>query len=113
MRAHAESIGNGLKVFLFFMDAVTGAPPPCLVDKRAVRRIHEPDDAMVHTDGHFGGQIGQFEPVAECWNARRWKRRLCSFGETNACRFRLRNEHPDVAILFLAAIAACVNAVYS
>ena len=49
MRTHPESIWNRLELFLFFMDTVPTAPIPRLVYKRPVRRIHQPDDSLVHT----------------------------------------------------------------
>jgi hypothetical protein len=44
MRAHAEAAGDWLKIFLFLVDAMPAAPPPGLMDKRSMRRIHQPDD---------------------------------------------------------------------
>ena len=40
MRRHTKALRNGLEVFLFFMDAVAGTPPPGLMHKRPVCRIH-------------------------------------------------------------------------
>ena len=59
MRAHAKAVGDGLEILLLLVNAVLRAPPPCLMDERAVRGIHEADDAVIDADRHFGLQVGE------------------------------------------------------
>src|ERR1700686_3068803 len=65
--AHAESVRDGLEVFLFFVDRFLRAPPPRLVDKWAVRGIHQPDDAVVDGAGKIGREVRDFILLAEFW----------------------------------------------
>ena len=75
MRRHAKALRNGLEVLLFFVDAVPGPPPPCLMHKRPVRRVHQPDDAVVDIAGQFRRQMRAAVPVAEGWQLRHgWQR---------------------------------------
>src|ERR1700683_1343866 len=67
MRRHAKALRNGLEVLLFFGDAVAGPPPPCLMHKRPVCRVHHPDDAVVHIAGEFLGQMRAAVPFAKSW----------------------------------------------
>ena len=60
VRAHAKAVGDGFEVFLLFVNAVLGAPPPRLMNEGSVRGIHQADDAVVDADGHFGLQVGEF-----------------------------------------------------
>src|SRR5579863_8363594 len=46
--AHAKAHRDRLEILLLLVNAVTAAPPPCLMHKRPVRWIHESDDAVVH-----------------------------------------------------------------
>jgi hypothetical protein len=60
VRAHAKALGYRLKVFVFFVNAVSGTPPPSLMNKWTMRGIHKPDDAVIDADRHFRLQIGEF-----------------------------------------------------
>ena len=74
MRRHAKALRDGLEVLLFFVDAVPGPPPPCLVHERPVRRIHQADDAVVHIAGQIGSQMRAAIPLAELGQFRyRWQ----------------------------------------
>ena len=59
VRAHAETVRNGLEVLLLLVNAVLAAPPPRLVNEGAVRGVHEADDAVVNGDRHFGLQVSE------------------------------------------------------
>ena len=54
MRAHAEAVRDRLKLLLLLVDAVPLPPPPRLVHKRPMRRVHQTDDAVVHAAGQVG-----------------------------------------------------------
>ena len=111
MRAHAETHGDRLKVLLLLVDAVAAPPPPRLVNKWSVRRIHEADDAVVHTTGQFGSQVGDIVHAAETrdsWHSHGWRN---SFGESRAWRRRLGNKHPNIVVMLFAGIRPCINAV--
>src|SRR5580698_3247292 len=109
MRAHAETPGDRLKVLLLLVDAVAAPPPPRLVDKWPVRGIHEADDAVIHTTGQFGGQVGDLVLAAESRNL--WRSQGCrnSFGESRAWRRRLGNEYPNIVVMLFARIRPGVD----
>src|SRR6185437_17143997 len=56
--AHAKAVGNRLELFLFLVDAVASAPPPRLMNKGSVRRIHQANDDVVHAARQIGGEVG-------------------------------------------------------
>ena len=120
MGAHAESVGDGLEIFLLLVDAVAAAPPPRLVNERSVRGIHEADDAVIDADGHVGGEIGEFvhaaglfpELLPELLNLWCGLRSAVGLGESRALRAGLGNIDPDEAVLFLAGITAGVDAIH-
>ena len=86
VRAHAKAVGDGLEVLLLLVNAVLGAPPPGLVNERAVRGVHEADDAVVDADGHFGLQVGELVFAAEFFDLRRGVGSLGGRGESCAGR---------------------------
>ena len=47
------------------MDAGARAPPPRLVHERPMRRVHQPDDAVVHIAGQIGGEVRRAKSLAE------------------------------------------------
>src|SRR6185369_2318765 len=112
MRTHTEAVGNWLEVLPLFVDAVTPAPPPGLVNKGAVCRIHESDDAMVHAHWHVRSEKSCFEFLTKFFNL--WSRDACIdlFGEPRTGWRRFRYKHPDIAVAFLARIAAGINAIH-
>ena len=57
VRAHAEPFGDGLEALGLFANAGAGTPPPGLVDKRPMRRVHQADDAVVDVAGQVGGEV--------------------------------------------------------
>src|SRR5271170_7129322 len=109
--AHAEAGGDWLEILLLFVNAVAGAPPPGLVDKRPVRRIHETDDAVVDAAGQVSRQVRDLELVAERGYAWHGNPRSDGFGESCPRGKRVGNENPDVAVLLLAGVAADIDAV--
>jgi hypothetical protein len=113
VRAHAKAKIDGLEDFLLFVNGIAAAPPPCLVDERSVRRIHQPDNAVIHAAGQVGRQIGKFVFLAEGWNTRRACGGLCTLRESRSRWRRLRNKDPDEAIIFFACVTAGVDAIDS
>src|SRR5438132_1324504 len=111
VRAHAKAVRDRLKILLLFVDAMAAAPPPRLVNKRPVRRIHQPDDTVVHATWQLGGEVRDLVFVAEGRHAWCWNGRLACFGETGPRLGRLRNEDPDVVVVLLAGKTARVDAV--
>src|ERR1700761_6534419 len=65
MGGHAEALSDGLEVLFLLVNAGALAPPPGLVNERAVRGIHEADDAVVHVAGQVGGEGCAAEAGAE------------------------------------------------
>jgi len=47
MRQHPKPLRNRLKVFLLLVNTSPASPPPRLMHKRPMRRIHQPDDAVI------------------------------------------------------------------
>ena len=78
MRAHAETIGNRLELFLLFVNAGAFAPEPGLMHERAVRRIHQADDALVDMRGKVAGEMRDFVSFAEDGKSGRRRRRITS-----------------------------------
>ncbi len=111
--AHAEAHGNRLEILMLLVDAVAAAPPPRLVNERAVRGIHEADDAVIDAAWQVGGEVGDFVFAAKSWDARRRNWGVRCFGESGTSRRRLRDEDPNVVVVLLAGIATGVNAVDS
>ena len=112
MGAHAESVGDGLEIFLFLVNAVAAAPPPRLVNERSVRGVHEADDAVIDADGHVGGQIRKLVVSAELFNLRCGLRSAGGLDESRALRAGLGNVDPDETVLLLAGITAGVDAIH-
>src|SRR5215472_15219861 len=106
MRAHAEAGGDGLEPLLFFVNAVAGAPPPGLVHKWPMRRIHQSDDAVVDGAGKIDAQIGGLELVAELGDPRDFVLRFFTPREACTRRTGVRHEDPGEAVVFRASVAA-------
>src|SRR5258708_19292416 len=62
---HPKTILDGLKVFLFFVDAVPRPPPPGLMDEGAMRWIHKANDAVVNCGGQLGSEMSGAIAFAE------------------------------------------------
>ena len=90
---------NGLALLV---DAVPCPPPPCLVDEGPVRRIHQPDDAVVHVTRQFGREMRDGVAVAEGGQPRRFFTRLGASAP-------LRHVYPEVSILLAAGERAGVD----
>ena len=111
VRAHAKAVGDRLKVFLFFVDRVPAAPPPCLMDKRAVCRIHQSDDSVIDAAWQISSQICDFVMLAEFFDfgSRRW--RGSGLGKAGAGETGIRNEYPNEIVAFFAGITAGIDAI--
>lgn len=109
MGAHAESVRNRFKMLLLFMDAVAGAPPPCLMNKWSVRGVHQPNDAMVNTDGHCGLQVCEVVLTGKLLKFRRWIGSFDGRSESSTERRRIWNVHPDKIVLLFAGVATRIN----
>src|SRR5215469_7564789 len=110
MRAHTKAGGDWLELLLLFVNAVTGAPPPSLVHKRSMCRIHQPDNAMVDGAGKVDAQIGGVELFAEPGDPRDFVGRFFPTGEACTRGTGVRHENPDEAGAFRAGVAAGVDA---
>src|SRR3954469_11763897 len=112
MCRHAEAHRDGLEILLLFVDRVSAAPPPGLMDEWPVGGIHQPDDAVVYRCRHFSGEMGQGVFVGKSWHP--WRRR-------DAADLRLsslpgggagRHEYPEKSVAFLARECARVDAIH-
>src|SRR5438270_12323810 len=54
VRADTKSHGNGLKSLLFLVNTAPGTPPPGLVNKWTMGRVHQSDDSMVNIAWQLG-----------------------------------------------------------
>ena len=91
------------------MDAVAGPPPPSNAPERPVRRVHQPDDAVVHIAGQFRRQMRAAVPVAEGWELRHWGQRVPDF-HADPSTARPGHVDPRVSISLLTGKCGCVNA---
>ena len=106
VRAHAKARRDGLELLLLLVDAAAASPPPRLVDERAVRGVHQADDAVVHMHGHFGGKMRDAVALAEFRELGRGEGRAIE-----ARRIRRRHVNPDIAVALLARKCAGIDAV--
>src|SRR5438046_10289288 len=83
VRAHAKAIWDRLETFLFLMNAVAAAPPPSLMHKGTVRRVHQAYDAMIHAAGQVSGEVCDLVFLAERWDSRWRKWRLGEIGRAS------------------------------
>jgi len=104
--AHAEAPGDGLKAFGFLADAGTRTPPPGLMDERAVRRVHETDDAVIDVARQVGGEVGCAIAWAEFGKLRNRSLR----GSTFPTCASGGNKDPCMAIALFARISGGENA---
>src|ERR1019366_3144827 len=95
----------------FFVDALALPPPPGLVNEWAVGRIHQADDAVVHTDRHVGGEIGGFVFADEFRHFRSGKRRLVGFGKACTNGALIGKKDPNKTVSLFAGITAGIDAV--
>src|SRR6266566_3943277 len=112
MRAHAEAVGDWLKLFLFLMNAMARAPPPRLMDEWPVRGIHKADDSVVHIARQTGAQVGSLVFFAEGRDLRGGDARLFAAGKPCTDRPWIGNVNPDETITLFTGIIAGVDAVY-
>src|SRR5437016_13358553 len=104
MRGHAETVWNGLEILFLFVNAVLAAPPPRLVNERAVRGIHQADDAVVDADRHLRLQIGQLVFRREFFNLWRGIGSIRGRSESCAGRTGIMDVNPDETVLLFAGI---------
>src|ERR1700759_5230253 len=104
VRTHAKAIGNRLELFGFVANAVPSAPPPCLVDERAVRGIHEPDDGLIDSAGEISPKLHRLMPCTESGQFRDRRRGL------RRSAFRIGHENPDIAVAFFTTKTSSQNA---
>src|SRR5579863_2743999 len=99
--AHAKAQRYRLEILLLLVNALPAAPPPGLMNKGSVRRIHEPDDSVVHVAWQVSRQVRDLILSGKSrnpWSGRRGLRRL---GETSTQRRRLGDEYPNVVVVLL------------
>src|SRR5690349_13341123 len=111
MRAHAEAVRDRLELLLLFVNAVPGAPPPRLMHKWSVRRVHQADDAVIDAARQIGAEICGLIFVAEHWHAWRFERGLRTRGEPCSSRPWIRNEDPNEAVVLFTSVISCVDAI--
>ena len=91
VRAHAKAFRDRLEALGLFADARARAPPPCLVNERPVRRVHQADDAVVDVAGQVGGEVGGAEALARTLASsgmRELRARACFRSRAPECRPR-------------------------
>ena len=102
---HAEALRDGLEVLFLFMDACLLAPPPGLVNKRTMSRVHQADDAVIDVAGQVGGEMRAAEARSELGDFGR--RRLLA--GTDASGAGLRDVDPGVSVALFAGEGRGVN----
>ena len=65
MGAHAKTAGDGLVSFFLDANAALAAPPPGLVNVRAVRGVEQADDAVVYVAGQLALDMLELVALAE------------------------------------------------
>src|SRR6266404_4647288 len=98
MGAHPETVRNWLKLLGFLVNAPALPPEPRLVDKRPVRRVHQPDYPVIDVRRQFARKMCDLVFVAEHGKRRRRRnplRQLCSWSI---------HVNPNVAVAFFAGI---------
>src|ERR1017187_10055057 len=108
MRGHAEAAVDGLELFLLLVDTLLRTPPPGLMNEGTMRRIHEPDDAVVHVTRQISPKMRAAITLAELGNL--WNRRqFRGIIHAQLASARLRNVHPHMAVALLARKRRSVN----
>src|ERR1700723_2777197 len=111
MRAHAEAVRDRLKILLLLVDRMPRAPPPRLMHKWPVRRIHQSDNSVIDRARQIGGKVRQLVSFAEFRNLRRKYRCRRSFSEPSSRGSGIRNKYPDKIVMLFARITAGINAI--
>src|ERR1700733_11685427 len=111
MRAHAEAVRDRLKILLLLVGRMPRAPPPRLMHKWPVRRIHQSDNSVIDRTRQISGEIRQLVSFAEFRNLRRRNRSRRSLREPSSHGSGIRNKYPDKIIALFARITAGINAI--
>ncbi len=98
------AILNRLKVLRLLMNTSRRPPPPRLMHKRPMRRIHQPDNPVVHIARQLRRQMRRPKPPRKLRHLRH--RRQLSHHPPSP---RLRQIHPRIPIPFLARISPRIN----
>src|SRR5579863_322411 len=117
MGAHAKAVRNRFKVFLLLVNAVAAAPPPRLMHKRPMRRVHQPDDSVIDTYRHIRSEVSEFvffflrhsSRHPELLDLRRGIWGLLRLGKSRARRPGVRYVDPHKTVLLFARITASVD----
>ena len=99
-------IRQRLKLLRLFMDRSPAPPPPRLVHKRPMRRVHQPDNPMVHVARQVSLQMRTTELPRKLRHLRH--RRQC-IAQGHTSRPHLRQIHPRKPIPLHARISTRVN----
>ena len=83
---HPKSIRNRLKLFFFLVNAMPAAPVPRLMHERPMRRIHQPNNPLIHMRRQLAGQMRNPIFLAECTQSGR-----CRNSQSRTCRGRARS----------------------
>ena len=62
MRTHPKPLRNRLKMLHLLMDRSLRPPPPRLVHKRPMRRVHQPDNPVIHIARQLRRQMRRPKP---------------------------------------------------
>src|ERR1041384_2366086 len=98
MSAHPKSKWNRLKLFRLLVNTFLASPEPRLMHERPVRRIHQPDDSLVHMRRQIARQVSALVSLAERSQLRYRGR---SLGQSRRGRIHV---HPNVAVALLAEV---------
>src|SRR5579871_303516 len=104
MCRHPEPLRNRLKVLLLLVNARPTTPPPRLMYKRPMRRIHQPNDPVVDVARQVSHKVRAAKPLRKLRQLRHRRQRIA-----NAASSRLRQINPRVAVTLLARVSAGIN----
>ena len=81
------------------------------MNERAVRGIHQADDAVIDADRHFRGEIGEFVFIRKLLNLWSGVGRFRAPRKSCALRSGIRDEGPDKTVALFAGVTASVDAI--
>jgi hypothetical protein len=94
VRRHPKPLRNRLKVLQLLMDARLRPPPPSLMHKRPMRRVHQPDNPVVHIARQLRHQVRALVLRGKLRQLGNLRQPLAA----HPPRTRLRHIHPAVPI---------------
>src|SRR5262249_30867075 len=94
---HHKTVRRWAEGFTLFMNRMAPAPPPGLMHKWPMRRVHEADHRMVHMAGKKRGRTN-------LWTAFFTKARDGGRLRPRPCGFFVAEENPDISLRFIKRI---------